>query len=153
MCDGYAASAEAMQAASLDPILDLCSSMTLFSSSFKVPADRERLVVALDPDAEDFAAQLADHSRHRARSRAGRGVPHQSSSRPRGSDAGPQATLTADDFFPNKEWRVLALASYMLPDPYTGCARRRKGGGRPLPGHHPRRHPARHDGGHPRRCG
>jgi len=32
-----------------------------------------------------------------------------------------RATLTADDFFPLKEWRVLALASYMLPDPYTGC--------------------------------
>ena len=30
-------------------------------------------------------------------------------------------TLTADDFFPLKEWRVLALASYMLPDPYSGA--------------------------------
>jgi hypothetical protein len=32
LCDGYAASAEAMQAASLDPIFDLATSMCLFSS-------------------------------------------------------------------------------------------------------------------------
>jgi hypothetical protein len=30
-------------------------------------------------------------------------------------------TITADDFFPLKEWRVLALAGYMLPDPYSGA--------------------------------
>jgi hypothetical protein len=29
-------------------------------------------------------------------------------------------TSTADDFFPNKEWRVLSLSSAMLTDPYTG---------------------------------
>ena len=29
-------------------------------------------------------------------------------------------TITADDFFPLKDWRVLALVGYMLPDPYTG---------------------------------
>ncbi len=121
ICDGYAASAEAMQAASLDPILDLATSMTLFSSSFKAPADRERLVVALDPDAEDFAARLAatlgtdvapemvEDYRQSLRSAREALMPVH------------RATLTADDFFPLKEWRVLALASYMLPDPYTGC--------------------------------
>ena len=30
-------------------------------------------------------------------------------------------TIVADDFFPEKEWRVLALDGYMLPDPYTGA--------------------------------
>ena len=121
ICDGYAASAEAMQAASLDPILDLATSMTLFSSSFKAPANRERLVVALDPEAEDFAAKLVatlgtdvapemvDDYRQSLRSAREALMPVQ------------RATLTADDFFPLKEWRVLALASYMLPDPYTGC--------------------------------
>lgn len=29
-------------------------------------------------------------------------------------------TSTADDFFPNKDWRVLSLNSAMLTDPYTG---------------------------------
>ena len=41
ICDGYAASAEAMQAASLDPVFDLSTSMCIFSSEFK-SADRER---------------------------------------------------------------------------------------------------------------
>ena len=27
-----------------------------------------------------------------------------------------------DDFFPLKQWRTLAVAGYMLPDPYTGSA-------------------------------
>ena len=122
ICDGYAASAEAMQAASLDPILDLATSMCLFSSSFKSPAERERLVVALDPDADDFAAQALRHPRRRRRTGNGRRL----SPEPRDPPAMPlmpvqRATITADDFFPHKEWRVLALASYMLPDPYTGC--------------------------------
>jgi hypothetical protein len=30
-------------------------------------------------------------------------------------------TITADDFFPNKRWNVLAVAGYMLPDPYSGA--------------------------------
>ena len=29
-------------------------------------------------------------------------------------------TVTADDFFPRKEWDGLALTGYMLPDPYSG---------------------------------
>jgi hypothetical protein len=122
ICDGYAASAEAMQAASLDPILDLSTSMTLFSSRFKASADRERVVIALDPDADDFAARLAatlgtelatdlvEDYRESLRSARAALMPVD------------RATLTADDFFPLKEWTVLALASYMLPDPYTGCA-------------------------------
>lgn len=121
ICDGYAASAEAMQAASLDPILDLCSSMTLFSSSFKAPADRERLVVALDPDADDFAERLA--TTLGAELDPVRVEDYRSSLQSAREALMPvhKATITADDFFPLKDWRVLALASYMLPDPYTGC--------------------------------
>jgi hypothetical protein len=29
-------------------------------------------------------------------------------------------TLSVDDFFPTREWRVTSVASCMLPDPYTG---------------------------------
>jgi hypothetical protein len=29
-------------------------------------------------------------------------------------------TLTADDFFPEKRWEVLAISGYMGPDPYSG---------------------------------
>jgi hypothetical protein len=121
ICDGYAASAEAMQAASLDPILDLTTSMCLFSSSFTASADRERALIALDPEAADFASRLAatiggelsgtlvEAYRSSLRSARAAGMPVH------------RRTITADDFFPLKEWRVLALAGYMLPDPYTGC--------------------------------
>ena len=30
-------------------------------------------------------------------------------------------TITVEDFFPKKQWRVLALTGYMLADPYTGA--------------------------------
>jgi hypothetical protein len=30
-------------------------------------------------------------------------------------------TLTADDFFPEKRWAVLAVSGYMGPDPYSGA--------------------------------
>jgi hypothetical protein len=121
LCDGYAASAEAMQAASLDPIFDLSTSMCLFSAHFKSSVERERHIIALDPDSPDFEAELAttlesdltpdliDGYRTSLRSAREALLPVD------------RRTLTADDFFPLKEWRVLALAGYMLPDPYSGA--------------------------------
>ncbi|MEZ4651664.1 MAG: hypothetical protein R3E97_23250 [Candidatus Eisenbacteria bacterium] len=58
LTDGYAASAEAIQAASLDPILGLTTSLCVFSSRFEVAQERERHVMQLDPDADDFATRL-----------------------------------------------------------------------------------------------
>ena len=121
LCDGYAASAEAMQAASLDPILDLETSMCVFSSQFKVSTEREQHIIALDPEGDDFeenltatlGAELSDQmvEAYRASLRSAREalIPVD------------RRTITADDFFPLKEWRVLALASFLLPDPYTGA--------------------------------
>ncbi len=121
ICDGYSASAEAMQAASLDPILGLRTSMVLFSSRFNAPAHREREVVTLDPDAADFEEQLVKT--------LGRDLAPELQEEYRSSLRNAREalipvdrrTITADDFFPLKDWRVLALASYMLPDPYTGA--------------------------------
>lgn len=122
LCDGYAATAEAMQAASLDPVLRLKTSMALFSSYFEVPWDHEAQIMRLDPEATDLAEGLSpllgrdatpdDVERYRRILREARDA-----EMPVG-----RRTLTADDLFPNKRWRVLALASYMLPDPYTGAA-------------------------------
>jgi hypothetical protein len=121
ICDGYAASAEAMQAASLDPILDLSTSLCLFSSHFKAPAERERLIIGLDPERESFEADLAA-------TLATEPTPdlteaYRSSLRSAREAQMPvdRRTITADDFFPLKEWRVLALTGYMLPDPYSGA--------------------------------
>ncbi len=59
LCDGYAATAEAMQAASLSEVLDVDSTMTPLSPTFELPDDEEDTAdAALDPDAPDFAAQV-----------------------------------------------------------------------------------------------
>lgn len=120
ICDGYSASAEAVQAASLDPILGTVTSMCLFSSRFKISYDREHRLMRLDPDAEDYTARLEDI--------VGQPVPPEivevyrtnlRDARAAGMPVG-KRTTTVDDFFPNKDWRVLSLSSAMLDDPYTG---------------------------------
>ncbi len=118
--DGYAASAEAIQAASLDPVLDLHTSMCLFSSKFKFSYDRERKVMKLDPEAPDFPERLTqalgsplDENLIKAYQNSIRNA------RDADMPLGPRV-LQIDDFVPRKEWRVLAAAGYMLPDPYTG---------------------------------
>ena len=55
LCDGYAATAEAMQAASLSEVLDVDSTMALFSPSFELPCDDEARLMQLDPESPDFA--------------------------------------------------------------------------------------------------
>ncbi len=120
ICDGYSASAEAMQGASLDPILDTFTSMCLFSSRFKIAYDREQLIMRLDPEAEDYGEKLAEL--------AGQEIDpdivkvYRENLRDARAACLPvgKRTATADDFFPNKAWRVLSLSSAMLPDPYTG---------------------------------
>ena len=120
VADGYAASAEAMQAASLAPILDLDVSLAVFSSKFDLPWTTEARIMRLDPEAADFPAQLIEAAgqeldatevvRYRQCIREAR-------------DAGiplGQAVLDAHDFLPRKKWDVMALAGYMLDDPYTG---------------------------------
>jgi len=121
VCDGYAATAEAMQAASLDPALDLTTSMCLFSSKFEVSQEREQHIMRLDPDTGDFASRLADTlgrevstdqvAEYREVLNSARDALMPVGSRP----------FTVDELFPRKEWRMLALAGYMVPDPYTGA--------------------------------
>ncbi len=120
ICDGYAASAEAVQAASLDPVLGTRTSLCIFSSHFDGPHEREPHIMRLDPDATDFAARLG------AVLGAEQGVAAVESYRrdllearaaclPMG-----RRTVIADDFLPTKEWQVLSVASCMCADPYTG---------------------------------
>lgn len=118
--DGYAASAEAIQAASLDPCNDNTSALSMLSARFELPITRERDVWRLDPDADSFASDLADLAGEDISPALAEG--YRDSLRD-ARDAGmPTRTrdVTIDDFFPRKTWRVLALAGYMLPDPYTG---------------------------------
>jgi len=118
--DGYAASAEAIQAASLDPMLGVTTSMTLFSSKFDVSWAREANILHLDPGSEDFGHQLGKV--------LGREAPPEEVKEYRdiilhARRAGMPCharSVRVDDFFPNKKWRGLALGGFMLPDPYTG---------------------------------
>ena len=95
--------------------------MCLFSSHFKASAEREQHIIALDPESDDFEVELGATldaeltpeitEAYRASLRAAR-----EALMPVG-----RRTITADDFFPLKEWRVLALDGYLLPDPYSGA--------------------------------
>ena len=121
LCDGYAASAEAIQAASLAPMLGLVAYICPFTSTFEVPYHRERLVMGLDPDGEDFSSRLgrvlgrevdtatADRFRAMIEDARQAGIPVRKHS------------VEADDFFPEKKWDVLAVSGYMCPDPYSGA--------------------------------
>lgn len=119
LCDGYAASAEALQAASLAPIHDLHISLSVFTSKFSLPHDREQKIMGLEPQAADFAERLGQLM--------GSAPDEQTCDFYRemiaeADDAGinlEKPTLVADDFFPEKKWGVLALGSYMGFDPYT----------------------------------
>ncbi|UCH96181.1 MAG: hypothetical protein JSV88_04810 [Candidatus Aminicenantes bacterium] len=120
ICDGYAASAEAMQAASLAPLLDIQAFVSVFTSNFKLPYDKEPHIMSIDPDGEDFPTRLAEvlgeptddekceKYRGMIREAADAGIPVK------------KQYIQADDFFPEKQWEVLAVSGYMQPDPYSG---------------------------------
>ncbi len=119
--DGYAASAEAMQAATVSPSLGLEASLCVLTSKFALDWRQERQIMGLDPEADDFQQKLekifgksldeetlADYKR----------MIHE------GSDANiplKKKTLTASDLFPEKYWRSLSISGYMCDDPYSGA--------------------------------
>ncbi|MCP4291459.1 MAG: hypothetical protein GY780_06455 [bacterium] len=119
--DGYAASAEAMQAASLAPIQKIDVSLSLFSSKFDLSWDKENSIMNLDAETENFSQKLAevvgkelttsdvDEYRESIREARDAGIPVDCS------------TLSAEDFLPRKKWDVMALAGFMMDDPYTGA--------------------------------
>ncbi len=122
LVDGYAASAESMQAASLAPILDIDVSLALFSSKFDLPWNQESKIMRLDAEAPDFAQNLVElvgkdltetdikDYRECIRDARDAGIPLD------------RSTLSATDFLPRKKWDVMALAGFMLDDPYTGAS-------------------------------
>ncbi len=122
LCDGYAATAEAMQAASLAEVLDVDSTMSAFSPSFELPCADEGKAMQLDPDATDFAARLA--ALFGARDiELGKVEAYAEAIREARSTNLPLAgrVLRADDLMPQKDWSVLASVGYMADDPYTGA--------------------------------
>lgn len=120
LVDGYSASAEAIQAITLAPLLGVDGSVVVFTSKFSLPIDLEQEVMRLDTRAPDFARRLE--------SVVGKEVDYAMVEEYKmmigeHRDAGlPQTdrVLRADDFFPEKRWDVVAISGYMCPDPYSG---------------------------------
>jgi hypothetical protein len=126
--DGYAASAEAIQAASLCPVLDLHASLAVLSSRFRLPYGLELPIMHLDPDDPDFGVKISELSGDRLDEKARDAyrqdiLEAQSAGIPLG-----KLVLSADDFLPTKKWDVMAVSGFMLPDPYSGSAGVRKVG-------------------------
>ncbi|HUU01601.1 MAG TPA: hypothetical protein VM425_09190 [Myxococcota bacterium] len=121
ICDGYAASAEAMQAVSLAPVLGLDASLAVFTSRFDLSYRQEQKIMGLDVEADDFPARLAAITGNTPDT-ATVDLYHRLICEAR--DAGIQLgkrVIRADDFFPEKRWDVISLVGYMQPDPYTGA--------------------------------
>ncbi len=119
--DGYSASAEAVQAATVAPLLGVDGSVVVFTSKFSLPMDLEQEVMRLDTGSPGFARRLQevmgmelDHDvveeyKMMIRRHRDAGLPHSN------------RVLRADDFFPEKRWEVVAISGYMCPDPYSGA--------------------------------
>ncbi len=117
--DGYAASAEGMQAASLSEALDVDVSLALCSPKFRRSMGDEWAAMRLDPDDPEFAANVVaaigdvperDIEEYR----------HAISEARESNFPMSDRVIRAEDFFPEKGWRAFATSAYMCRDPYTG---------------------------------
>ena len=122
LCDGYAATAEAMQAASLSEVLDVDATMAVFSPTFELPCDAEGRLMRLDSAAPDFERRLRDLFGGRELE-AGKVRTYAEAIEEAAASNMPlrRRVLRAGDFLPEKSWSVLASVGYMCDDPYTGA--------------------------------
>ena len=122
MCDGYAATAEALQAASLSEVLEVDSTMAIFSPSFELPCEAEGRLMQLDPAAPDFARRIGELVGG-SEVEAGKVTRYAEAIREAEASNMPmrRRVLRADDFLPFKSWGVLACIGYLCDDPYTGA--------------------------------
>ncbi|MCM2316247.1 MAG: hypothetical protein NDJ92_13955 [Thermoanaerobaculia bacterium] len=121
LCDGYAATAEAVQATSLAEVLDVDATMVPFSSTFELPCREEGRLMHLHPDDPGFEASVREVYGERGVDAAKIATYAEAireaevANMPMGKEV-----LRADDFSPEKQWSVLACIGYMGDDPYTG---------------------------------
>ena len=118
LCDGYAATAEAMQAASLSEALEVNATMTVLSSQFNLPHDEEYALMRARPGSKKFAELVSKYPKSKELS----AVYEESVASARVSNIPlERRSFTASTFFPEKEWRMLASLGYLCEDPYTGA--------------------------------
>jgi hypothetical protein len=132
LTDGYASSAEAIQAASLDQDREQRTFLCPFTPEFSESFDKECRIMQLKSNYDftvlrsklgeilgrpvsEAEAQKYDEML-RAADRA---------NMPRG-----RLTVTIDDFLPTKNWQCLAISATILDDPYSGMPGIREDGNR-----------------------
>jgi hypothetical protein len=123
LCDGYAATAEALQAASLSEALDVDVTMAHYSPRFELPMEDEYRLMRLDTSSPAFAADLQRIFGGAAAAGAAQVEYYRGAIRAMIEANMPRSrrVIRADDFFPEKGWRVLAASGYIGRDPYTGA--------------------------------
>jgi hypothetical protein len=109
-----------MQAVSLCHLLDLEGSLAIFSSKFELSYEREAQVMRLEPGAPDLSGRLAQIFGRELSEETVREYEKMIQKARRAGLPTHKRVINADDFFPEKEWQVLAVSGYMLPDPYSG---------------------------------
>jgi len=121
VADGYAASAEAMQAVSLAPILGLDGTLVTFTSKFELPIQNEQHVMKLDPDSSDFKKSLERLFEKELEQEKVESYKMMIQEAREAGMPSSRRVIRADDFFPEKNYDVCALSGYMCEDPYTGA--------------------------------
>jgi hypothetical protein len=121
LLDGYAASAEAMQAVSLTPALDLDGSLVTFTSKFELSIEKERFVMKLNPDQPDFKHKLEDLFQKPVDQDTVEKYTRMIMEAKEAEMPIQHRVIRAHDFFPEKNWDVAAFSGYMCDDPYTGA--------------------------------
>ena len=121
LLDGYAASAEAMQAVSLTPALDLDGTLVTFTSKFELSIEKEQHVMKLDPDHSEFKINLENLFQKSVDSETVEKYKNMILEAREAEMPSHHRVIRADDFFPEKKWDVMAFSGYMCDDPYTGA--------------------------------
>jgi hypothetical protein len=117
--DGYAASAEAIQAASLAKTLNIKSFLSVFTSTFKKSYVIEPEIMRLDPDAKDLKIALEKvtgefMTLEQVEEYRGMIVEARSAGIPLHKNA-----VDIEDFLPEKKWEAIAICGFMNDDPYS----------------------------------
>jgi hypothetical protein len=132
LTDGYASSAEAIQAASLDQAREQRTLLCPFTPEFVESFEKECRIMQLACDGDVAGLRLklteilkrsvseAEVQKYNEMLRAA-----DRANMPRG-----RLTLTIEDFLPSKNWQCLAISATILDDPYSGMPGIREDGNR-----------------------
>jgi hypothetical protein len=128
LTDGYASSAEAIQAASLDQARHQRTFLCPFTPEFNLPFDQEARIMQLrsNGDLAVLARELAEILEGPVSEAEVRQYSKMLETADRANLPRGRRTLTIDDFLPSKAWQCMAISASILDDPYSGMTGIRK---------------------------